>query len=414
MAAFLNLLEKVLTWFFSLAFAAILIYGYMRWSHHREVEADPWYQAQKKNTLEAYQTFLRQCLSCPQEEAARTALAALQREDGLMSQLARDHLPELGAISLPAFSLDGKRILATGGRGPDFWDAETGHRDSFGDKTFAKEGGHLRVDALDYAPNSRRIGTGLSGVEGGRLMMWDLTTEAMVGSHVVDGYDVKAVLFSSDSNWLGWRGDGPVGVWNVQSGKFFRGNHEGVQSIAFLDAGGGELFFLTSGGRDLWVWEASTLTLIRESRIDSDRPLLGLSHDGHIVVYTDGRVLEAYETATATQVATLRDLEGDILSFCRDSDTGYLAIGTRSGFLYLWDPKGSPLPIGRIAAHAGPIEVLACGGQHRAVSVGWDGAKVWSLEKIAAGKSSDNPKEDPQNTRKSSPSERSSPRRENH
>ena len=113
-------------------------------------------------------------------------------------------------------------------------------------------------------------------------------------------------------------------------------------------------------------------------------------------------------------MATLRDLEGDILSFCRDSDTGYLAIGTRSGFLYLWDPKGSPLPIGRIAAHAGPIEVLACGGQHRAVSVGWDGAKVWSLEKIAAGKSSDNPKEDPQNTRKSSPSERSSPRRENH
>ena len=413
MAAFLNVLEKVLTWFFSLAFAAILIYGYMRWSHHREIEADPWHQTQKKNTLEAYQAFLRQCLSCPQEAAARSALAALQRQDGLISQLAREHLPERSAIALPAFSLDGKRILATWGRGPDFWDAETRRRDSFGDKTFAKEGGHLRVDALDYAPNSRRIGTGLAGREGGRLMMWDLSTEAMVGSHVVDGYDVKTVIFSPDSNWLGWRGDGPIGVWNAQSGKFFRGNHEGVQSIAFLDAGGGELFFLTAGGRDLWIWEAVTLTLLHEVRIDSDRTLLGLSYDGRVVVYTDGRVLEVFDTQTGAPLATLRDLEGDILSFCRDAETGYLAIGTRSGFLYLWDPKGSPLPIGRIAAHAGPLEVLACGGQHRAVSVGWDGAKVWALEKIAEGTSPDRRKDAPQDALKIPASERSMPRREN-
>lgn len=395
MAAFLNFLEKVLTWFFAIAFGAILIYGYMRWNHHRELLADPWYQAQKKNTLEGYQSFLRQCLSCPQEKAARKALAALQREDGLISQLARDHLPERAAVTLPAFSQDGKRILATGGHGPDFWDAETGHRDSFGDKTFSREGGHLRVDALDYAPNSRRIGTGLAGREGGRLMMWDLTTEALLGSHVVDGYDVKTVLFSPDSNWLGWRGDGPVGVWNIQSGKFFRGNHEGVQSIAFLDAGGGQLFFLTAGGRDLWAWEATTLTLVQEARIDSDRPLLGLSHDGQVIVYSDGRVLEVFDTHTKALIATLRDVEGEILSFCRDSESGNLAIGTRSGFLYLWDPKGSPLPLGRIAAHAGPIEVLACGGQHRAISVGWDGAKVWGLDKIASVKKAESAKDHP-------------------
>jgi hypothetical protein len=382
MTAFLNFLEKILTWFFSLAFGALIIYGGLRYSHYREDEANPWVQAQKKNTAEAYLEFLRGCQSCPQQQAAKKQLDELQRVTGLLSRLGQEHLPARAGITLPVFSPDGKVILATGGRGPDFWDAETGRRDSHGDKTFTSRGGRDQVDALDFARDGRRIGAGMAGREGGRLMVWVLTTEALIAEHEVEGFDVKTVLFSPDSVWLGWRGEGPVGLWNPVSGKFLRSTHAGVTSIGFHNAPNGRTYFITAAGRELSTWEMTSMELVKEQRIDSDRPLLGISRDGRVIAYSDGKVLEIWDTVTAKALASLRDLQGDITAFCRDTATGRIVVGTQAGFLYLWDPLVSPLPQGHVAAHEGPIDAVSCGAEARAVSTGWDGAKVWNLEKL--------------------------------
>ncbi len=387
MKAFLDLLEKVLTWFFSLVFGALLIYLGLRWNNHRLDESDPWVQAHKKNTVEAYVEYLRTCQSCPHKAAAQKALDALHRGNGLIARLSDAHLPDLASINLPVFSPDARLILALGGRTPDVWDAETGKRDSHGSKTFSRRGKAVAVDALDFAPDGRRVGAGLAGDEGGRLMMWDLSTEALIGEHEVEGFDVKAVQFSPDGAWLGWRGDGPVGVWNPVSNRFLRGTHAEVGSIAFITTNG-RVYLVSVAGRGLITWEPTSMEIVSEQTLESDRPLLGLSHDGEVIAYTDGRVLELWDTRSASLKASLRDLDGEITAFCRETATGNIVVGTRSGLVYLWDPR-QVLPVGALSAHEGPVDALACGTGSRVVSIGWDGAKVWDLEKLKSQKQQD-------------------------
>ena len=382
MEQFLNALEKFLTWFFSLAFGALLVYAGMRYRTHVEEASDLLLQAKKQNTPEAYLAFLRDCRQCPEEKTAQSALDDLHRSMGLLTRLSRNHLPERAGITKPVFSPDGKIVLATGGRGPDFWDAETGRRDSHGDKTFTKFGGRHQTDALDFAPDGRRVGAGMPGRDGGRLMIWDLTSEALVGEQEVEASDIRGVMFSPDSIWLAWRGDGPVGIWNPLMHRFLRGTHDGVASMAFLQPKDGRTYLLTAGGRELITWEPSRMEIVKDQQINTDRPLLGLSRDGRVVAFSDGRVLELYDTTTLRPLAELRDLIGDITAFCRDSAKGHIVVGTQLGQLYLWDPLTSPVPLGHVAAHEGPVESLACGAESRAVSTGWDGAKVWNLEKI--------------------------------
>lgn len=397
MKAFLDALERFLTWFFAIAFGLILVYAGVRYSHHREKSKDPWLLAQKANTIEAYAVFLRQCQGCPKEQDARKALDDLQHGQGLISRLSRDHLSERASITLPSFSSDGHLILATTGKGPDFWESETGHRASFGENTFSNAKGRIQVDTLSLAPDGRRVAAGTGGDEGGRLYMWELSSETKIAEQAVDGYDVKTVLFSPDNNWLGWRGDGPVGLWNPATQKFFRGNHDGVKSIAFLESRDGGVYLLTAGDRELWVWDTEGLGLQRQGGVDTERPLLGLSHDGRVVAHTNGRVLEIWDTESRQLLGELRDLEGTIIKFCRNSENGQLVIGTDTGLIYLWDPEGSPLPIAHVSAHEGPIEDLACGAGGRLVSVGWDGAKVWNLEKLASSPAKESAAEPPQN-----------------
>lgn len=391
MKAFLDFLEKILTWFFSLSFFALLIYGVYRYQHYQEREKDPWMIAQRENTQEAYSAFLKQCQGCPKEEEARRALDDLQHGQGLLARLSREHLPPGTMISMPSFSQDGQIILAASGRGPEFWETETGHHSDYGEGLFDRHKNLTRIDNLALAPDGRRIGAGTRGDEGGKLLMWELQSEKKISEQPIEGFDVKAVFFSPDSRWLGWRGEGPVGLWDPVGGHFYRGHHDGVKSFAFLQAKDKTLYFVTAGDRELWLWSTEDMALIRQGGLESDRPHLGLSHDGSVVAQSDGRVLEVWDTETRVLIGELRDLDGEIVRFCRDTGSGWLVVGTQNGFLYLWDPSGSPLPIAKLVAHEGPVEELACSHQGRVVSIGWDAAKVWSLEKMAKA-ASDRPK----------------------
>jgi WD40 repeat protein len=383
MSAFLDWLEKVLTWFFALAFGALLIYAGLRYKSHLDEESDPWLQAKKMNTANAYLAFLRQCHSCPQQADAYKALDELQRVDGLLSRLNTSHLPERASLAHPVFSPDGKLILATGGAAPDLWDAETGKRDSHGRKTCATCRGRRQIDALDFGPDGRRIGAGMPGREGGLMALWDMTSEVLIAEKEVEGADVKGVQFSPDGVWLGWHADGPVGLWNPVNGRFMRSVHPEVTSIAFVkDAKTGRPYFMSAAGKSIMVWEPTSMELIREAQLDSDRRLLGFSRDGKVLGYSDGRVLEIWDTDTFRPIASVRDLIGNITAFCRDTPSGRIVVGTQEGMIYLWDPLKSPIPRSQVAGHEGPIESLACGAEGYAVSISWDGGKVWKLDKL--------------------------------
>jgi WD40 repeat protein len=56
-------------------------------------------------------------------------------------------------------------------------------------------------------------------------------------------------------------------------------------------------------------------------------------------------------------------------------------VGTKSGNLYLWDIAEAK-KLGSVLAHEGSIEQIACSRQGKVVTVGWDAAKVWDLEKL--------------------------------
>lgn len=383
MKAFLDALEKFLTWFFAISFALLAGYGVLRYQQRQARAQDPWLLAQRSQTQEAYAAYLKQCEACPHEEEARQALDDLQRRQGLLARLSRDHLKGRASISLPSFSADGQLILATSGEGPEFWETQTGRHSDYGQGLFDRARSRVRIDHLALAPDGHRIGAGTGGIEGGRLLVWDLQSEKRISEQEVEGFDVKDVLFAADNSWLGWRGDGPVGVWDPGTQRFFRGTHDGVKSIAFLDAGDGHHYFVTANDRELWLWDRENLSLIRQGGLQSERPLLGISRDGRIVVHADARVLEVWDTEQRELLAELRDLEGEIRRFCRDSRSGRLVVATDTGLLYLWDPKGSALPQGSVVAHQGPVEELACSGLGQVVSVGWDSAKVWDLERLS-------------------------------
>lgn len=382
MNALLSFIEKLLIGIFAVGFGTLLVVGLIRYNSGGSEEVGSWRHSKAQNTIEAYLDFLRECQSCPHEEEAENALDELQRPRGLVARLARTHLAARASIGLPVFSPDGRTVLATGGMEPDFWDANTGARLARDENAFATGG--RSVETLAYSPDGRWIAAGMSGTEGGHMLAWDARSGERVGDYIVEGYDVKTVAFAPQGTLVGWLAQGPVGIWEPATGKFLRATHEGASALAFYRAENGPIRMLTASGRELWLWNPMSMELVRQAEIHSERMLLGLSRDGRLIAYHDGPILELWDTRTAMPVATLPELDGDILAFCREPRKGWVAIGTKAGTLYLWDPM-APTSLARVPAHKGPIEQLACSVQGRAVTIGWDGAKVWDLEKLRKG-----------------------------
>lgn len=381
MNAFLSFLEKLLTVIFSLGFGALILFGLIRWGKSGFDDEDPWRHVKKEGTLEAYLGYLRECPSCSHREEAQQRLDELLRERGLLARLDRGHLPERASIGLPVLSPDLRTVLASAGTGPVFWDAETGQYLARDRQAFSMR--HARsIQTLDYSPDGFRIAAGTSGAEGGRLLIWDALSGERVAEQVIEGYDVNLVEFAPEGLLLGWLAHGPVGVWEPATGKFLRATHEGATALAFLRGEKGRLWLLSAANRELWSWDPTTMEMARQLRIDSDGGLLGLSRDGRLIAYSNGPILELWDSLSARVVATLKDHDDDVVSFCRDSGTGQVAVGTKAGTLYLWDPASLKL-LGKIPAHDGPVERLSCSGRGRAVSSGWHGAVVWDLEKLA-------------------------------
>lgn len=394
MNALLSFIEKLLVGAFALGFVSLIVIGLLRYHGSGEGEGgEAWREARRENTIESYFGFLHECKSCAREADAESALDELHRPYGLMTRLARGHMAERASISLPVFSPNGRTVLANGGDRPDFWDATTGARlPRPGDAFEVPEG--VRVEALAYSSDGRQVAAGLSGAENGSLLAWDRQSGDLLAEQLIDGYDVQAVAFEPGNALLGWLAHGPVGIWEPGTGKFLRATHEGASALAFSRAANGRALMLTAAGRELWSWDANSMEPVHRAEIKSDRPLVGLSQDGRIIAYGEGPILELWDTRAVALVATLPAHDDDIVSFCRDPKRGWIVTGTKAGTLYLWDPAALAAPLGKVQVHEGPVEQLACSAQGRAVTVGWDGAKIWDLDKLRKGYAKNKPKQD--------------------
>ncbi len=387
MEAFLNFLERVLIWFFAVLFAVILAYGLMRYNRHQTSESDPWIRAEREGTAEAYMKFLKACDACAQKEAAQRKLDDLQKSQGLVSRLSAAGITGREGITRPVFSSDGHLVLAMGGSLPRLWNAETGEKDTMGEALFAKIGKTM-LNSVDISPDGHNLVGGGPGRQSGTLIGWDLNTGSRVGLQEVDGFDVRYVQYSMDGLWVGWMGDGPIGIWNPMARTFLRATHSGVQSIAFRLNSEGRPELLTVAGKELMVWELEHLDPIKRVRIDSDRNLLGLSRDGKALLYSNASALEIWDSDSEKMVALIRDLKGSVTSFCNVPSSSYLVLGTSEGLVFIIDSAQSEIPIGSVEAHEGPIEGLSCSSTGQFVTTSWDSAKIWSLAKIIRGNDS--------------------------
>ena len=390
MNALLSLIEKLLIGMLALGLGALIIVSVIRYGGEESGEGGSWHHAKKKNTIEAYLEFLRDCQSCAHESDAEAALDKLQEPLGLVARLAQAHLSERASIASPMFSPDGQTVLALGGAGPDFWDINTGARLPH-QKSGFQTGGSEPILALAYSHDGRQIAAGMPGTEHGGLVLWDRQTGKRVAEQIIHGYDAQALAFAPQDQMLAWLAHGPVGIWEPETGKFLRATHEDASALAFSKGEQGHLVLLTVSGRELWTWEPGTMERIKQESIDSDRPFLGLSQDGRVAAYAAGPILELWDTRTASLINTLTEHEDDVISFCRDPKKGWVLVGTRSGNLYLWAPKAGEL-LAMIPAHEGPIVQLACSGRGRGVTVSWNSAKVWNLERLRSSNVGSKPK----------------------
>jgi len=380
MNALLSFIQKVLIGSFILAFGALVLIGLIRYRGGEGGDRDSWKQAKAQNTIEGYLDYLRDCQSCSHEQDAEQALDQLQRQRGLVARLERTHLPSRAGIALPVFSPNGREILAAAGTSLYFWDAATGQRLVRDKSNFQSRGGRY-LETLAYSPDGLRIAAGMSGNEGGYLLLWDQKTGELLADYAVEWYDVKSVAFSPDGTSVGWIAHGPAGIWEPASGKFLRATHEGSSALAFVRRDDGKPLLVTASGREVWFWDAASMEIVKQSELNTERSLLGLSQDGFLVAFHEGPVLELWDTRLGTLVATLGDHDSEIAAFCRDGRKGWIAVGTKSGHLYLWDLAESG-KLGSVLAHEGPVEQVACSKQGRVVTTGWDAAKVWDLEKL--------------------------------
>jgi WD40 repeat protein len=388
MNAFLAFLEKLLIGIFALGIVIIGALGLWHYRGGKYDEGDPWRHVKKKNSIEAYLGYLRECQSCPREAEAEAALDLAQKSLGLISRLDRSDFPDRASIGIPVLAPNSQTVLATAGEVPDFWDAESGkYRPRDGKFLMARGAGVIQ--SLAFSEDGNRVAAGMSGPEGGRMLVWNVASGKLIAENMVQDFDIKAIEFAPQGALIGWLAHGPAGTWDPSTGKVMRATHDGASAMAFYYSKGSRALLMTASGKELWYWDPLTLELVRQVSIKTDRRLLGLSRDGRLIAYVDGQVLELWDTATALLVATIAKHDGEVLAFCREPNKGRVAVGTREGTLYVWNLEVPAEALGKVPAHEGPIEHLACSAEDRAVTASWDGAKVWNLDRVAKSLSQD-------------------------
>jgi WD40 repeat protein len=237
-----------------------------------------------------------------------------------------------GFVHCVAFDPDGK-LLAGGGREDNFvtlWDVATGEK-------MRSLAGHTgEVNYVAFSPDGKILA---SGSRDKTIKLWDLSTGRLLRTLIGHGDQVVYVGFAPDSKTLVSGGLDSVKWWEVATGREIRTLKVYGASVA-LDPSGK---MLATGSTDVTNWMSITLfdavsgREIRSLAGQSMADYAAFSPDGKILISGASGGLVVWDVGTGRQLRTLEGLNETITSIRLSSDSRFLASGTSSGKVEVWD-----------------------------------------------------------------------------
>jgi WD40 repeat protein len=244
------------------------------------------------------------------------------------------------AVTCVAFSPDGHRLVSGGDDNVvATWDLTNGA----GPSLFF---GHERpVKSVAFSSNGERI---VSAGDDNTVRVWDATTSALLMT--LRGHDspVHSAQFSPDGKRLVSAAGNKIKVWDANSGMeliTLRGHEYDVWSVAFSPDG--QRIISASGDGDVKIWDAAVnhevTTLHPNDRRDSVCSL-AISPDASRFVVGLGGEIKVYDSATMTEIMTMRGHGHQVTSVGFNSDGTRLVSGSVDGTAKVWDVRsGSEL-----------------------------------------------------------------------
>lgn len=208
----------------------------------------------------------------------------MEKYPGIINKYVLDH-HDSNAIVL---SSDGRTMISGGHGFIKFWDVESG-----GNLKYAIDTREENVVRLAISPD----GTILAAVnsnQGNLIKLWDTTTLSQIAKfHAGEEINQSNSLrFSPDGSLLASGGyDGILRLWNIKSGKITNEvETRYLRSIADIVFSPDGAVIYTGGPESVFVWDARTLTLIKElAASDQDYVTrIAISNNGSLLAASGG------------------------------------------------------------------------------------------------------------------------------
>lgn len=284
-------------------------------------------------------------------------------------------LPSKGVTAL-TYSLDGHTLAVGFGYGKiALWDMCTQRQTTLLD-TASKF-----VWTLAFSPDGQLLASG--GYEDPTISLWDVQTQALVGSFEEGdtgehNHGVSSVVFSPDGKAIA-SGSGfsnTVHLWAVATRQQIARlpmhdvdeEHEGVNDVAFSP--NGSILASASDDSIIRMWDTRTLERIGKLETKSGGVTsISFHPDGNTLVSLNGRVapteiqlggdmsLRIWEVKSRKQIAVAQDHSPSVSSVALSPDGELLAVGCHNGVVDLWDVRNKKR-IDSLRGHAAKVQCV--------------------------------------------------------
>jgi WD40 repeat protein len=237
-----------------------------------------------------------------------------------------------------AFSPDGK-TLATGGQDNHIrlWDVATGKLQ----RAIKAHNAPAGVSRLAYCPDGKLLASaGWFG--GGTVKLWDVGTGREVQLIGKDDGGVGVLVISPDGQFLAWgdSANAKVRLHDLKADREARSvsARGAVDSAAFSPDS--SLLATAHGGGTVHLWDVATGKPIREITagqcVATGSQAVAFSHDGKILATASAK-LRLWKVDTGEEIVSLGPANESPFCVAFSPDGRFLACGTMSGSLRLWN-----------------------------------------------------------------------------